>query len=68
VGGEGMSHEIEFQAAGVSITAFFGKSKHQVETALDMFAKSHTVVRTEYEYDSDLPRLMQHTIWVIYRK
>lgn len=63
-----MSFEVQNRLGRVDITAFFGKTKHQVEKALEMFAASHTVIRTSYEYKSDRPTDRQHAIWVIYRK
>lgn len=49
------------------ITAFLGRTKRSVEQALSEFAKSHVILRTEYEYNSTMHPSNRHAMWVAYQ-
>lgn len=61
-----MSIELLNPCERVNVTAFFGETRRQVEKAVETFAKSHKVIRTSYEYNSNRPSYRQHAIWIIY--
>lgn len=50
----------------LKFTGFFGRTRRAAERELAEFAKSHTIVKAEYEYNSNMRYGYQHVIWIGY--